>query len=260
MKPHTLIDIFSELKNQKGFFIILDPDRRNVWLEPDNFHKKHLEDLVGAKDFFTSILIGGSTGVTKKLMDETIDKLVDKGYPKERIGILLSHHTTFTENASYVVLPECLNATNKYYAHKTNSFSEFYYLSKDIMSNTNIKCVSTAYLLVMPADETTVGKVLKPEIIENYDGLLPYMELIKRRRIKTLSLEAGSGAYKPVDIEIIRACRDNFEGTITVGGGIKTPYQSKQIFDAGADVIIIGDAIEKAKNPGELIKTIYQSI
>lgn len=251
---NTLPNLFPELKNRKGFMIIIDPDKSHVWLDPDEEHKRHLDYVVAAQEYVTSILIGGSTDVTEQSMDRVIEKLVEKGYPLERIGLVPSSHTTFSRHARYAVFPFCINAALPYFHY------DFLYKSIDVVESYQIIPVPTAYLLTSPADQTTIGRVLQPDLIKDVRSAVRYTKLVNLLQFQTLSLEAGSGAEYPVAPEIIDACRNNFDGFITVGGGIKTPEDAKRILDAGANVIIVGDAIEKSSHPEELIKSIYDRV
>jgi putative glycerol-1-phosphate prenyltransferase len=62
---------------------------------------------------------------------------------------------------------------------------------------------------------------------------------------KLLYLEAGSGAIEPVKTNLISKVKQNISIPLIVGGGIKNPEQIKAIYDAGADVIVVGTALEK---------------
>ena len=63
-------------------------------------------------------------------------------------------------------------------------------------------------------------------------------------------LEAGSGAKTPVSIEIIQAVSQRLTIPLIVGGGITTPERMLAAFEAGADVVVIGNHFEK--NPNEI--------
>ena len=63
-------------------------------------------------------------------------------------------------------------------------------------------------------------------------------------------LEAGSGAKTPISVEIIRAVRAQLSVPLIVGGGITTPEAMLHAFDAGADVVVIGNHFEQ--NPDEI--------
>ena len=63
-------------------------------------------------------------------------------------------------------------------------------------------------------------------------------------------LEAGSGAKTPISAEIIHAVRAQLSVPLIVGGGITIPEAMLHAFDAGADVVVIGNHFEQ--NPDEI--------
>ncbi len=73
-------------------------------------------------------------------------------------------------------------------------------------------------------------------------------------------LEAGSGAAENVPPEMVAMVREHYEGTIIVGGGIKSPEIAGQIAKAGADIIVIGTMIEKEANWQEKFSSIVKAI
>lgn len=58
-------------------------------------------------------------------------------------------------------------------------------------------------------------------------------------------MDAGSGAENPVSLQMIRKVRQNISIPLIIGGGISTGEQAKDIASAGADVVVVGNAIEK---------------
>ena len=63
-------------------------------------------------------------------------------------------------------------------------------------------------------------------------------------------LEAGSGAKTPISAEIIHAVRAQLSVPLIVGGGITTPEAMLHAFEAGADIVVIGNHFEQ--NPDEI--------
>ncbi|MFD2999773.1 geranylgeranylglyceryl/heptaprenylglyceryl phosphate synthase [Pontibacter toksunensis] len=68
--------------------------------------------------------------------------------------------------------------------------------------------------------------------------------------LRYIYLDGGSGALKPVASEMIAAVREAVDIPLIVGGGINTTHKAKAALEAGADVIVVGNHIEK--NPGFL--------
>ena len=75
--------------------------------------------------------------------------------------------------------------------------------------------------------------------------------------LRLMYLDAGSGAARPVSPSMIDAVSGAINIPLIVGGGIRTPEQAMTNVIAGADVIVVGNALEK--NP-TLIEEISDAI
>jgi phosphoglycerol geranylgeranyltransferase len=62
--------------------------------------------------------------------------------------------------------------------------------------------------------------------------------------MKLIYLEAGSGAEQPVPFEMIKEVKEALNIPLIVGGGIDTAEKYKQALNAGADLIVVGNALE----------------
>ena len=67
--------------------------------------------------------------------------------------------------------------------------------------------------------------------------------------MKLVYLEAGSGASRPVPPDLIRKVSDYISLPLVVGGGIGCPEQASEARAAGADIVVIGDALERDDSP-----------
>ena len=64
--------------------------------------------------------------------------------------------------------------------------------------------------------------------------------------LKIIYLDAGSGAIEPVSPEMINKVKQTIEIPLIVGGGINTPEKAANAAKAGADIIVVGNALEKS--------------
>jgi putative glycerol-1-phosphate prenyltransferase len=62
---------------------------------------------------------------------------------------------------------------------------------------------------------------------------------------KAIYLEAGSGAKKSVPPSLIRKVKRTVSVPVIVGGGIDSGLKAKQLIAAGANMIVVGNALEK---------------
>ena len=75
--------------------------------------------------------------------------------------------------------------------------------------------------------------------------------------LKMIYMDGGSGAQKPIKTEMIKKVSKNINVPLIVGGGICNAEKALENCKAGADIIVVGNAIEKDPN---LIKEISQAI
>jgi putative glycerol-1-phosphate prenyltransferase len=75
--------------------------------------------------------------------------------------------------------------------------------------------------------------------------------------LKQIYLDAGSGATIPVSESMISAVSKSINIPLIVGGGISSPEKAAANAKAGADIIVVGNAIEKRSG---LIKEISMAI
>ncbi|MFT4203252.1 MAG: geranylgeranylglyceryl/heptaprenylglyceryl phosphate synthase [Chitinophagaceae bacterium] len=75
--------------------------------------------------------------------------------------------------------------------------------------------------------------------------------------MRLIYMDAGSGAHFPVNTKMIGAVARHIECPLIIGGGIRTATQAMEACEAGADVVVVGNAIEKEAS---LITEISQAI
>lgn len=63
---------------------------------------------------------------------------------------------------------------------------------------------------------------------------------------KLIYIDAGSGAPHPPAVEFIQAVRSVVPLPLIVGGGIQEPQEAADLFEHGANFVVIGNAAEKS--------------
>jgi putative glycerol-1-phosphate prenyltransferase len=63
--------------------------------------------------------------------------------------------------------------------------------------------------------------------------------------LRLIYMDAGSGAEFPISASMINKVKENITIPLIIGGGIRTPGQALAACNAGADMIVVGNAIEK---------------
>jgi phosphoglycerol geranylgeranyltransferase len=109
------------------------------------------------------------------------------------------------------------------------------------------KLVPVGYILISCGSKTSVEYISQTEAIppDKPDIAVATALAGEMLGLRMIYLEAGSGASNPVPVDIITAVRENISIPLAVGGGIKNSTEVKDIFIAGADLIILGNGCEK---------------
>lgn len=75
--------------------------------------------------------------------------------------------------------------------------------------------------------------------------------------LKVIYMDAGSGATNPISNDMIYKVKNSINIPLIVGGGIKTPEKAAEIAKAGADIVVVGNVIEKST---ELLKEFADAV
>ncbi len=110
-----------------------------------------------------------------------------------------------------------------------------------------IEVIPTGYLLIENGKSTSVEYMSNTRPIPGNKPDIAVATAMAGEMLglKSIYLEAGSGAAHPVAPDMIRAIRKHISLPLMVGGGIRTAETALELFDAGADLIVAGNAMEK---------------
>lgn len=110
-----------------------------------------------------------------------------------------------------------------------------------------LEILSTGYMLVDGGVATTVSYMSNTNPIPAAKDDIAVCTAVAGELLglKTIYMDAGSGAKNPISSSMISAVSDVLSVPLIVGGGIKTPEKAMENVKAGADLIVVGDAIEK---------------
>jgi putative glycerol-1-phosphate prenyltransferase len=110
-----------------------------------------------------------------------------------------------------------------------------------------LEVISCGYLLVDGGVPTTVSYMSNTQPIpSDKDDIAVCTALAgEMLGLKLMYLDAGSGAVLPVSEQMIEAVSQAVDVPVIVGGGIDSPERALRNVQAGADIIVVGNAIEK---------------
>jgi phosphoglycerol geranylgeranyltransferase len=110
-----------------------------------------------------------------------------------------------------------------------------------------LEILSTGYMLIDGGVATTVSYISNTQPIPSAKDDIALCTAIAGEMLglKLIYMDAGSGAKNPVSTSMIDTVSSGIQIPLIVGGGIRTPEQAMEKAKAGADVIVVGNAIEK---------------
>jgi phosphoglycerol geranylgeranyltransferase len=219
---------------QKSFAVLIDPDK--VSMADVERTSALCEDA--RVDY---ILVGGSLVVSNHL-DEVV--LAIKKTCNIPVVLFPGSPSQISKHADALLYLSLISGRN------ADLLIGQHVISAPAVKQAGIEVISTGYMLVDGGVPTTVSYVSnsfplpsdKPEIAvcTALAGEMLGMKLIY--------LDAGSGARKPVTEQLIAAVAANIEAPLVVGGGIREPEKAYRNVKAGADLVVVGNVLEK--DPG----------
>jgi phosphoglycerol geranylgeranyltransferase len=220
--------------NKKLLAILIDPDKTKTE-EIENLSQKINESPA------THIFIGGSI-VAEICIDSLIIEI--KKYCHLPILIFPGHPSQISNEADGILFLSLLSGRNPDY------LIEHHINSVDILTNSTLEIISTGYILIDGGNETAVQRVSQTLPIENTNIDLAYKTAKAGEYLgkKLIYLEAGSGAKNHVSLEMISFVSKNISVPLIVGGGIRNLSKIDEVFEAGADLVVIGTAFENDSN------------
>lgn len=108
--------------------------------------------------------------------------------------------------------------------------------------------IPTGYMLIDGGSQTSVSYMSNTTPIpHDKDDIAMCTALAgEMLGLKIIYMDAGSGAKTPVSAEMISKVRQTIEIPLIVGGGINTPEKAAAAVKAGADIVVVGNALEKS--------------
>jgi putative glycerol-1-phosphate prenyltransferase len=220
----------------KSIALLLDPDKtRGESLQ------KVLKIAVGCNADY--ILTGGS--LTFNSIDQLIDSVRD--YCSIPVVLFPGNLLQLSRKADIILLLSLISGRNPELLIGNHVIAAPY------LKNIREKLIPVGYILISCGSKTSVEYISQTEAIPSDKPEIVVATAIAGEMLglKMIYLEAGSGALNPIPVSVIKTVRENISVPLAVGGGIRYKKEIEEIFNAGANIIILGNGCEK--NPALLV-------
>jgi len=198
------------------------------------------------------LMVGGSTRAGGELLDRTVLEI--KKATKLPVILFPASEAGVNRHADAIFFMSMLNSRDPYFITGAQK------LGAPLVKRFKLEPLPMAYILIEPGG--VAGKVGKADLIPRDEPELAaaYALAAQHLGMRFVYLEAGSGADRPVPVEMVKAARDVIDVTLIVGGGIRTPEAAAERVKAGANIIVTGTLVERTADRVKKIKEIVKAI
>ncbi len=234
----------SKSNGKKQFAILVDPDKLTIKNEEAKIAQMAQEAGV---DF---IFVGGSL-----LTNDNLNNCIVTLKKECDIPIVLFPGSTLqiNNNADAILFLSLISGRNAEMLIGKHVESASY------LKASRLEILSTGYMLIESGRPTAVSYMSNTTPIPHDKNEIAICTALAGELLglKLIFMDGGSGAQNPVTKEMISAVAKNITIPLIVGGGISTPEKALENCQAGADLIVTGNSIEKDRS---LIKRISEAV
>jgi phosphoglycerol geranylgeranyltransferase len=237
----SLLNSLCEKQKQgkKSMAILLDPDKID---EPSRLN--HLLNLASENcvDYF---FVGGSLLTTTNLSE-----IVHQIKKNVTIPVILfpGNSMQIEPAADAILFLSLISGRNP------ELLIGQHVIAAPILKNSTLEIIPTGYMLVNSGKTTSVAYISNTTPIpeDKYSLAACTAMAGEMLGLQTIYLDAGSGAEREISAKMIASVRRVINVPLIIGGGINTSEKALSALSAGADMIVMGNALEK--NPDLLIE------
>lgn len=226
---------------------LIDPDSQS----PEIAGKIAREAYLGGTD---AIMVGGSTEVNGIIVEQTVKAI--KSVCNIPVILFPANAGGLSESADAVFFMSLLNSRDVNYITTNQAIGAPFVYKHDI------EPISMAYILIEPGG--AAGWVGDARLIPRNKPKLAvaYALAAKYLGMHYIYLEAGSGADKPVPVEMVAAVKKAVGKAtrVIVGGGIRDGISARERTKAGADMIVTGTIVEQVQDVKAKIEELVRAI
>ena len=215
---------------KKVLALLIDPEKQ----DPSDLSKTIRAAEEARVDI---ILVGGS--LTSSPIDDTLQVISKSSH----IPVVLfpGNLLQISKHADGILLLSLISGRNPEYLIGNHV------MASGFLKKSRLEIIPTGYILVGQNNHTSVAYMSNtiPIPAGKTDIILATALAGEQLGLKLIYLEAGSGASEMVQPETIKNLKQELSIPLWVGGGIKTADNIRQLYAAGADGVVVGNAVEE---------------
>ena len=211
---------------------LIDPDKKN-----HNLIKNQLR-YINENDF-CSVLVGGSL-----LMDSNFDDRINYISSNTNLPLISfpSSSSQLHKKFDAILFLSLISGRNPQYliGEHVNSAPIIYSLG--------IESIPVGYILIDGGGLSSVELMSNTRSLpmEKVDIIIAHALASQYLGHKFIYLECGSGAKNAIDLNLLQQIKKTVSIPLIVGGGVKNKDDIKNLYNSGADLIVVGTMIEQS--------------
>jgi putative glycerol-1-phosphate prenyltransferase len=225
------MSLLSSFNNNKKQFAVL--------VDPDKYNSSQLIDLVtlAQKSMVSYFYVGGSL-LSEENLDTTIK--VIKDHSEIPVIIFPGDEMQINSRADGILLLSLISGRNP------EMLIGKHVIAAPYLKRSGLEILPTGYMLVDSGRPTTALYMSNSMPIPANKNEIAVCTAMAGEMLglKMIYMDGGSGADDPVPTAMIEKVKENISVPLILGGGIRNPETAREKFKAGADVIVVGNAIE----------------
>jgi phosphoglycerol geranylgeranyltransferase len=230
-----ILDIVSERHRvgKKSIAVLIDPDKVE-----DTNKLTHLINL-GTENCIDFFFVGGSLITTPNLSE--VINVIKENVSSVPVVLFPGNAQQVDPSADAILFLSLISGRNP------DFLIGQHVLAAPILKTYRMEILPTGYLLINSGRLSSAAYISNTTPIpEDKHALAASTALAgEMLGLKLIYLDAGSGAEREISPRMINSVRKAIQVPLIVGGGINTPAKAQAALEAGADMIVIGNALEK---------------
>jgi phosphoglycerol geranylgeranyltransferase len=218
------------LGKKKILALLIDPDETEA-------HRTVVLMKQASDSGVSLILVGGS------LVNEPIDLLIAtiKDQISAPVVLFPGNPSQLSNKADGLLLLSLISGRNPEFLIGNHV------IAAQFLKNSSLEIIPAGYMLVENGSISSVEYMSNTKPLPRNKPEIAVSTAIAGEMLglKLIYLEGGSGAKKIIPPRLIYAVKKNIKVPLIVGGGIRHPDDLSRVFDAGADIAVVGNAAER---------------
>ncbi|MBI1185105.1 geranylgeranylglyceryl phosphate synthase family protein [bacterium] len=220
----------AKINGEKVFAALIDPDKLPA-------HEVHLKKQAFASTGIDLLLVGGSL-VNQPKIDDLV--LALKENFEQPVYLFPGSPVQFCHRADGLLFLSLISGRNA-----DLLIGRHVEIAPTLKAST-MEIVPTGYMLVNDGRATSASYISNtlPIPATKWDIALATAQAGELLGLQCIYMDAGSGADEHIPLKTIEKVAQGIDIPLIVGGGIKTAAQREAIWKAGADMVVVGSALE----------------